>query len=221
MFPELARYELLKHPFYQSWQQGELTQATLQCYARQYLHHVNAFPTYLSRIHSHSTNLEQRQIILRNLMEEEGVDANGKAHPVLWEQFAEGLGVTKANMNVAPFANTQKLLDTFKKLADQSYAAGLGALYAYERQIPEIAKTKIKGLKEFYNIHDQATLEFFEVHQKADEWHSQEVEALIAKLSPSERAVAEQAAITAAAALWDFLTGIEEVRTDKKSCCVH
>jgi pyrroloquinoline-quinone synthase len=219
MFPELEQYSLLKHPFYQAWQQGELTQETLQCYARQYLHHVDAFPTYLSKIHSQSMDLNHRRVILGNLMDEEGVNAT--AHPILWENFAMGLGVAQEDVRAMPFANTQKLLDTFSELSGKSYAAGLGALYAYERQIPEIAKTKIKGLKECYGITDAATLEFFEVHEKADEWHSAEVEALIQDLSPEDQAVAKAGAISAASALWDFLSGVEEVRTDKKACCVH
>lgn len=220
MFPELEQYSLLKHPYYQAWQQGELTQATLQCYSRQYLHHVDAFPLYLSKIHSQCTNISDRQVIMGNLMDEEGFSGT-EAHPILWENFAIGLGVKRNELRAIPLANTQKLLDTFHELSGKSYAAGLGALYAYERQIPEIAKTKIKGLQEFYGINDAATLEFFEVHQKADEWHSEEVEALIKKLSPEDQAIAKEASIQAAQALWGFLDGIEEVRTDKKSCCVH
>jgi pyrroloquinoline-quinone synthase len=220
MFPELEQYSLLKHPYYQAWQQGELTQETLQCYSRQYLHHVDAFPRYLSMIHSQCTNLADRRVIMGNLMDEEGFSGT-VAHPVLWENFAVGLGVHKDEVRALPFANTQKLCDTFHKLAGQSYAAGLGALYAYERQIPEIAKTKIDGLKKFYGINDAATLEFFEVHQKADEWHSEEVAALIKKLAPEGQEVAKRAAIETAQALWGFLDGVEEVRTDKKTCCVH
>ncbi len=53
------------------------------------------------------------------------------------------------------------------------------------------------------------------------EWHSAEVEALIQDLSPEDQAVAKAGAIGAASALWDFLSGVEEVRTDKKACCVH
>lgn len=220
MFPQLEQYSLLKHPFYQSWQQGELTQATLQCYSRQYLHHVDAFPRYLSMIHSQCTDLNDRRVIMGNLMDEEGFNGTA-AHPILWENFAIGLGVNKDEVRAEPFTNTQKLCDTFARLASSSYAAGLGALFAYERQIPEIAKTKIDGLKKFYGINDAATLEFFEVHQQADEWHSAEVAALINKLSPADQEVAKNAAIEAAQALWSFLDGVEAVRTDKKSCCVH
>jgi pyrroloquinoline-quinone synthase len=39
---------LLKHPFYQAWQRGELTLDTLCAYTAQYYHHVLAFPQYVS-----------------------------------------------------------------------------------------------------------------------------------------------------------------------------
>jgi len=39
---------LLKHPFYEAWNAGELEVETIQEYAAQYFNHVNAFPRYLS-----------------------------------------------------------------------------------------------------------------------------------------------------------------------------
>ena len=208
MFEEkLAAYSLLQHPFYVAWQKGELTLPTLQCYAKQYRHHVNAFPCYLSALHSQSTSLETRRVILENLMDEEGID--GTAHPILWDNFAKGLGVKEDALHADAFPSTQNLLDRFEGLTKQSFAAGLGALYAYERQIPTIAETKIDGLKRFYNINDPSSLEFFEVHQKADEWHSQEVADLIKALPEDQQKEAEQGAVVAAQALWDFLSGID------------
>lgn len=209
MFPSLQKYALLCHPFYQDWQAGKLTLPTLQCYAQQYLHHVNAFPCYLSKLHSQSANLGQRRVILENLMDEEGMSET-PAHPILWENFAKGLGLSEAELNVSPLPQTQALLKTFDGLASEGFASGLGALYAYERQIPEIAKTKISGLKTLYHITAPEALEFYEVHQKADEWHSEAVENLIASLPPAEQKKAEAGALQAAEALWNFLSGIDE-----------
>lgn len=39
---------LLKHPFYQAWQRGDLTLDHLRGYAGQYWRHVLAFPRYVS-----------------------------------------------------------------------------------------------------------------------------------------------------------------------------
>ena len=49
---DIAQKHLLKHPFYLAWARGELTREALTDYARQYYHHVAAFPTYLSAVHA-------------------------------------------------------------------------------------------------------------------------------------------------------------------------
>ena len=49
---DIAAKHLLKHPFYLAWTRGELSKEALTDYARQYYHHVAAFPTYLSAVHA-------------------------------------------------------------------------------------------------------------------------------------------------------------------------
>ncbi|MES2391764.1 MAG: TENA/THI-4 protein, partial [Acidobacteriota bacterium] len=56
-----ARYNLLQHPFYQAWSKGELTRTDLREYAAEYWHHVSAFPTYLSALHSSLPDGELRR----------------------------------------------------------------------------------------------------------------------------------------------------------------
>ena len=46
----IARYDLLCHPFYQAWSAGELSREDLREYARDYYHHVEAFPIYLAEL---------------------------------------------------------------------------------------------------------------------------------------------------------------------------
>ena len=43
----VALRHLLQHPFYQDWQAGKLSRASLQLYAAQYYRHVEAFPQHL------------------------------------------------------------------------------------------------------------------------------------------------------------------------------
>ena len=40
---------------------------------------------------------------------------------------------------------TKDMIENFFSQARKSYAEGLASLYTYERQIPEIAETKIQG----------------------------------------------------------------------------
>ena len=82
--------------FYQAWSKGELTREDLREYAAEYWHHVSAFPTYLSALHSRLPDAEMRREVLRNLTEEEGVDsATARPHSDLWMDFAAGMGATR------------------------------------------------------------------------------------------------------------------------------
>src|ERR1700751_296877 len=89
---------LLQHPFYQAWSRGELTLEALRDYAAQYYHHVAAFPTYLSAVHAQTDDTETRRHILSNLMDEEAGSPN---HPELWLEFAESLGLDRAEVKGA------------------------------------------------------------------------------------------------------------------------
>jgi pyrroloquinoline-quinone synthase len=202
----LSEFNLLNHPYYQAWNEGTLTRKDLQKYASQYFPHVEAFPRYISAIHSQCTNIKDRQILLDNLIDEERGDEN---HPELWLRFAEGLGATRETvLQTQPNEETQEMLTIFEENSKASYAEGLTSLYAYERQIPEIAHVKIEGLKKFYDLSDEKSLRFFEVHKSADVYHSQACADMIEKLPEQDRAKAKVAAIRAAKSLWKFLDGV-------------
>src|ERR1700722_7630728 len=110
-----APYDLLKHPFYQAWTAGELSREDLAAYACEYWHHVSAFPTYLSALHSRLPDGELRREVLRNLADEEGIDtANGRAHSELWMDFATGMGATREQVTgCALQPETQALIAVF------------------------------------------------------------------------------------------------------------
>ena len=135
----LEELHLLKHPFYQSWNEGTLTLDTLKIYAKEYYHHVAAFPRYISQIHSLCPDISDRQVLLENLIDEEKGENN---HPELWLRFAEGVGVLRKEVKQPPELNTTKgLVEGYFELVRTDYATGLGALYAYERQTPEVSKS--------------------------------------------------------------------------------
>ncbi|MEX0751210.1 MAG: CADD family putative folate metabolism protein [Dehalococcoidia bacterium] len=200
---------LLKHPFYQAWQQGDLTLDHLRGYASQYWHHVLAFPQYVSAAHAICPNQPDRQELLENLIEEERGDEN---HPELWLRFGEGVGADRdAIKTSAPLAETTSLVGTFRDATmNRSFAEACAALYVYESQVPEVAKTKIAGLKQFYGIEDERSLQFFEVHIGADEIHA-EVGAGMVRRHTDDAAEREAVLGTArecAGALWRFLDGV-------------
>ena len=103
---------------------------------------------------------------------------------------------------------TEEMINNFFKQARLSYAEGLASLYTYERQIPEIAETKIRGLKQFYGVNSKKGLEFFEAHKAADVIHREECEKLLDGLTKKEQEKAEQASLYTARYLWNFLSGM-------------
>lgn len=174
----VAEKHLLKHPFYTMWTEGKLTRENLRDYAVAYYPHVAAFPRYVSAVHAQSPDPALRQELLENLIEEERGEAN---HPALWRRFAGSVGAEENALSSKPgLPEVAALVETFLDATrNGSVAEGLAALYAYESQIPEIAKTKREGLMAFYGIGDEEAVRFFTVHEKADVWHRQvEREAL-------------------------------------------
>lgn len=203
----LSRTHLLKHPFYQAWSAGELTKEQLAIYARQYYHQVEAFPRYVSGVHAGCTDMDARRKLLENLIAEERGEDN---HPELWLRFAESLGVSREEAKSAELLpETEEMIETFCELTRSgTYAEGLGALFAYEQQVPAVAESKIDGLKKFYGIDDERSLHFFTEHLEADVWHSQEEAEMMNALPPAQQQEAAAAAERAGEALWKFLDGI-------------
>jgi pyrroloquinoline-quinone synthase len=165
----IAKKNLLNHPIYQDWQAGKLTKQNLQLYAAQYYRHVEAFPKHL-RVLAARTEGPIRQIVEENLAEEENPAAS---HPKLWRDFAAALGVGEDDITCCPsLPGTQNVVRTFREICgDRTIPEAVAALYAYEAQVPEIATTKIDGLKSFYSITQPQALAYFQVHEEADIAH--------------------------------------------------
>jgi len=207
---KVAERAMLSHPFYRAWTEGRLPLDTLRSYARQYFHHVEAFPRAVSAVHSACPDREGRRMLAENLAEEEGVEMGKQDHASLWLMFACGLGESEDAVRGQRLnCETQALIDTFRRLSRKSYASGLGALYAYESQFPAVASAKIEGLVERYGIADEETLRFFRVHESADVEHSSVCRALLDRLPDEERDEAVAAGDELAQALWNFLSGVE------------
>lgn len=205
---QIARRSLLSHPFYQAWTRGELTPKALKDYAVQYYRHVEAFPTYLSALHTHTADATTRRHILRNLIDEEAGSPN---HPELWLQFAEALGASADEVRLAePWDETRALVNTFRSLCrDGSTAEGLATLYSYESQIPAVATSKIDGLRRFHGIENPRALAYFQVHEQADREHSAVERRLLEQHVTGTNATAVKAAsVRVLDALWEMLSGV-------------
>jgi pyrroloquinoline-quinone synthase len=181
----IQQKHMLLNPFYQAWSCGELTHHQLQDYAKNYYHHVKAFPTYLSALHSRCEDLAIRKSILNNLIDEEGATPT---HPDLWMSFILSLGVNQEEIHAhRPTQQTEKLIQAFRKSCSSSLVLGIAALYCYESQIPQICQTKIRGLKMWYGVTNFEDYRYFLVHETADIEHSQSEKKLLSKLISYEQ----------------------------------
>jgi len=108
---KVAERAMLKHPFYQAWTEGRLPLDTLRDYARQYFHHVEAFPRAVSAVHSACADRDGRRMLAENLAEEEGIEAGKQDHASLWMMFASGLGESEGAVRDQQL-NPEKISDT-------------------------------------------------------------------------------------------------------------
>lgn len=216
----IAKYDLLRHPFYQAWSAGRLTRNDLCDYAQNYYHHVEAFPSYLAAFGLRLEDGELRRAVLANLSDEKGVDERkGTAsvpHSELWLDFAEGMGSSRNLEWHTSIPEIRQLIGHFHTVASEATPEeALAAFYAYESQVPRIAQEKERGLRQMYGSDDK-TCAYFALHATADVYHSQvwrkQLEKRIAS-HPETANAALDAAENAARMLWKTLDGIEVRRT--------
>jgi pyrroloquinoline-quinone synthase len=205
---DIAEKHLLKHPFYLAWTRGELSKEALMDYARQYYHHLAAFPTYLSAVHAKCDDQPTRKQLLSNLIDEEAGSPN---HPELWIKFAQGLGIEHVDLaKTDKQPATKNLIDTFRSVCrNESTAEGLAALYAYESQIPAICESKIEGLKRYYGFSDSEHYRYFSVHIEADREHSAAEREMLGELIGDHNIDKIRASVQRVLdALWQMLSGV-------------
>jgi len=208
----INKYNLLNHPFYLKWSEGTLTLEQLREYAKQYYQFVKHFPRLVSTVHSNCEDASTRAMLMQNLADEEGYKSEYKNHPALWMDFATALGIEPDEVTTSvPLKETEELIAGMYQLARSPQSTtGLASLYAYESQVPEVALSKIDGLKKYYGISTSESVAYFKIHAEYDVWHSNdELQAILSGTSTEEGI--EQviyAAEKSAALQWKFLDGI-------------
>jgi pyrroloquinoline-quinone synthase len=206
----VAAKHLLKHPFYRDWQAGKLTRESLRLYAAQYYRHVEAFPRHL-RVLAGRADAPLREIVNENLAEEENPAA---PHPQLWRDFAAALGVNHESILASrPLPATQAVVRKFAEIcADRPLTEAVAALYAYESQVPEIATTKIDGLRTFYGIGHPRALAYFTVHEEADKAHRAAWRSWLASHAEGNAETVLAATNEALDALWEALDAVHNFK---------
>lgn len=193
---------LLKHPFYQRWQNGKVTPEVLREYAKQYYAYESRLPMFLEAAIGHVDAGPARAALEENLADESG---QPEPHPELWVRFAEALGVEAEEVRTAkPTPRTQNLVGTYTSLCERGPDESLGALYAYESQFSAIASAKAEGLRKFYGVTDPDALRFFDLHSTLDVEHATAIRSAMPDTDLSRQAVS-----LAVEAWWGMLDQFE------------
>jgi pyrroloquinoline-quinone synthase len=180
------RWDVLKHPFYERWECGELTREELAFYAGEYRHAVVA----LAQAAAASGDDEHAR---------EEAD-----HVGLWDEFAAVVG---ARLDRPSTPETSECATAWSQ--DERYRA-LAVLYAIESAQPAISQTKLAGLAAHYGFDaDDPGAAYFRLHAELDIEHARSAREALAEAPPSRTVELAAAAERALEANWRLLDGVE------------
>ena len=155
---------LLKHPFYQMWSDGKLTQESLAGYSKEYFQLVKAVPSFMTPIIKKAPDT-----VIGELIENQQEESD---HITPWIAFAGELGISKDELtSCTGLTKTNKAVSDLSNLMD-TFDGGACAMYAFEKEIPKISQTKLDGLAEFYGMTSNEATEYFKLHTESDIRHA-------------------------------------------------
>ena len=174
---------LLKHPFYQMWSDGKLTQKSLAGYSKEYFQLVKAVPLFMTPIIEKAQDSVVSELI-SNQQEESD-------HIKPWITFAGELGISKDELIAYDgLPKTQKAVSDLNNLMN-TFDGGACAMYAFEKEIPKISQTKLDGLAEFYGMTNNESTEYFKLHTEADVRHAASWQHILEKSSTNSNNLIE------------------------------
>ena len=188
------RWNVLRHPFYIRWTEGELTAEELARYSGQYRHAVEA----IADVSEQAADAAPDKVELREHAVEE------RDHVALWDGFVTATG---GDAGAEPTAETRECLQAW--CAGDDLASTLVTLYAIESAQPEISRIKREGLTSSYGFEEGDGTRYFEVHERLDAEHAGQARDLLAEVAgdaDEDRLVA--AAERAYRANWRLLDGV-------------
>jgi pyrroloquinoline-quinone synthase len=180
-----AHWNVLEHPFYESWERGELTREALSFYAGEYRHAVVALAGAAAAAGDPAHAAEEA------------------AHVGLWDAFAAELD---APLDREPTPETAVCAESWRATDSLDARA---VLYAVESGQPDISRTKLSGLVEHYGFAPGSEgTEYFELHAERDAEHAAASAAVLreAPADAEDRLVA--AATAAPEGNWKLLDGV-------------
>ncbi|MGD9533455.1 MAG: iron-containing redox enzyme family protein [Candidatus Nitrosocosmicus sp.] len=163
---EIDKHSLLKHKFYQMWQEGKLTLDHLSGYSKEYYQLVKNVPNFVQNILNNNPNPKYNKIIEGNLIEE-------REHIAPWEEFASSLKIKHSDLKkYGGDSLTNNAVQRLNDISNSSFEEGIAAMYAFEKQLPKISQTKRAGLVDFYGLTEENAHKYFKIHEEVDVMHA-------------------------------------------------
>lgn len=167
---QISKRSLLNHRFYILWREGKLTINHLRSYSKEYFQLVKAVPELVDNIHENLENYDPRNQYVKAV---KNTQYEEYQHIEPWIKFAQSLGIEKQELLKYEGNNEVNLaIENLKESCLSSIVEGASTMYSFEKELPQISKTKIEGLKKFYNIFSDEDITYFKIHQTADIEHA-------------------------------------------------
>lgn len=202
------------HPLWLAIQAGRLKQRQLATFAEQFFLQVVEFPRAVSALHSRCDDRSERVKLAESLYEEETGRISGtRAHPELFLDFCEGVGLARSSVpQTRPLPSTAALLHWFEYSTKiLSFVEGVAAInLAAEGQVVGAFGPFARGLEAHYGL-SRAAVAFWDVHEIADAEHSDVGDHIVFRQARTEeqRAKVREAVRTSLSMWWQFFSGIE------------
>ncbi|HEX6294123.1 MAG TPA: iron-containing redox enzyme family protein [Nitrososphaeraceae archaeon] len=170
MDDQISKRSLLNHRFYILWREGKLTINHLRSYSKEYFQLVKAVPELVDNILENLENYDPRNQYVKAV---KNTQYEEYQHIEPWIKFAQSLGIEKQELLKYEGNNEVNLaIENLKESCLSSIVEGASTMYSFEKELPQISKTKIEGLKKFYNIFSDEDITYFKIHQTADIEHA-------------------------------------------------
>ncbi len=197
-----AKWNVLEHPFYQRWSNGELTREELAVYSGQYRHAVVA----IADASANAAGAAEGSLaagLAEHAREE-------RDHVRLWDGFVDAVGGEAA---VSATSETAACVTEWAGTAERPLLDTLVTLYSIESGQPAISETKRDGLIARYGYTPESpATEYFDLHAVLDIEHADQArKAIEPRLAASDEEALLGTAEAALKANWELLDGVEKL----------
>jgi pyrroloquinoline-quinone synthase len=207
---ELKKMDFANHPMAIKIRNGELTKTQVKEWAKQWYHgFLKDADRWVAEAFVHCPDPVYRKALLENCYEEgTGFHSKTKGHPILYQEFMAGLGVSKEELeNTSPTTEAVASLLNFWTIQNIPWYQFGPLFVTSESQVPLTYLSVIEGLRKHYGVSEEA-LTFFKIHaSEVDQEHSSWNVRVIEEYATNERDQAEARQIVrrTAGLIWHLL----------------